>query len=225
MAASPASRISARVRTRSSRTCIADAASAADAVSAAVSAATSSATASAPASASASDPASSPTSQGYRTFKHLQLRLEYSAHNLPPSSDAWFNRHRDLPCVFREASTYLWKPEQVAGINELFPEGWQSDEQSPLHSLCGNLRHCSSTSHQNLDKTMQRVKSVATFLQRQAKSESLVLSDISLVNLPAASSFAMGPELFRPFNLLDNLPANRPTQTHTVNDMILGSSP
>ncbi len=170
----------------------------------------------------ATDKQSAPAS--HRTFKHLQLRFEYSSHHPPADADAWWNRHRDLPCVFRGSSTFLWQQAQANSIQQLFADGWQQNAQSPLHSLCGSLRRCSSTSHQNVDKTMQRTMSVATTLQRQAKGESLVLSDVSLASLPQATTFIGGPRLLAPYNLLDGLPVALETQTHLICEMLIGSS-
>ena len=64
-------------------------------------------------------------------------------HGAPVDTTLWWHRHRDLPAIFREA-TYLWTEEQRAAIGALWPPGWQSDADHPLHRSKGTVRLSSS---------------------------------------------------------------------------------
>lgn len=135
----------------------------------------------------------------HRTFKHLQLRFAYS---LLHSSG-----RRSKPPVSTSCS-------RMDGIQ------MRNHRCTPCAETSGAARRHRTERR----KTMQRAMSVVTFQQRQAKNESLVLSDVSLTALPQAAPFARQPSLLAPFHLLDNLPADRQTQTHLICEMILGTS-
>ncbi len=66
----------------------------------------------------------------YRTF-------EYSA--MPSNIHAWRNRHRDLPCIFRDSIKYLFPTSQRAELQQLFHQGWKTDVGHPLLSCEGSL--------------------------------------------------------------------------------------
>jgi len=62
--------------------------------------------------------------------------LEYS--EMPISTTAWMELHRDRPCVFRAAS-FLFTTTQLEQIGQLFVDGWKHDPGHILLSCVGKL--------------------------------------------------------------------------------------
>ena len=57
----------------------------------------------------------------------------------PDDPQRWQQRHRDLPCTFRDARA-LYTAPQRAELDALFAPGWQCDPGHPILSCVGLLR-------------------------------------------------------------------------------------
>lgn len=101
----------------------------------------------------------------------LSRTIEYKS--LPQADhEEWRDRHRDVPCVFRNSLSYLFTVGQQVELHQLFyppdpplpvrssprvgrelpagprRKGWKADTESKLLSLCGYLRQSSTHRHE-----------------------------------------------------------------------------
>lgn len=116
----------------------------------------------------------------------------------------FFARHRDAPAHFTSACTGLFSSEQQRQIAALFPSGWQQNTSSPLHAAVGSCRASSAHRTQGHDVYATRDASVGAFLRKARRGKQLVVSDVSLRQLPSslASALQQGPALFHHANML-----------------------
>jgi hypothetical protein len=79
--------------------------------------------------------ASSPVRGAIKSLRACSF--EYTA--MPTDIHSWRNRHRDVPCVFRSSTEYIFTDTQKGEIRQMFHAGWKTDAGHPFLSCEGNL--------------------------------------------------------------------------------------
>ena len=117
----------------------------------------------------------------------------------PPTN--WLGqRHRDLPCVFRDtfSSTAYWTTEQESAIRDTFKD-WDSDEKHPLLNYRGSILEATTRTHPRVLTPEQQQNHTLAFyvnrLQQRAPNETRgsIISAIDINDYYKARSFKYGP--------------------------------